>query len=194
MKKKIIAAILLSLCIACLSLFAAGCSDNSAELEAQIAELTERNEQLEEENEKLQGSNGDIQGQLEELRQQFEELSASNTLTEEQLNNIQEKISKFIDIDWLNKGGYSYTQFYVEIKPEYMNRVYTVNDFLPVKLNDLKFETSEYIHNSYLVTLDKFFYYDVYYSEEQYFFYAILTIFKFDFVSNIVPLYNAIGV
>ena len=42
MKKKIIAAILLSLCISCLSLFAAGCSDNSAELEAQIAELVER--------------------------------------------------------------------------------------------------------------------------------------------------------
>ena len=88
MKKQIIAAILLSLCISCLSLFAAGCSDNSAELEAQIAELTERNEQLEEENEQLQGSNGDIQGQLEELRQQFEELSASNTLTEEQLEDL----------------------------------------------------------------------------------------------------------
>ena len=42
MKKQIIVAILLSLCIACLSLSAAGCSDNSAELEAQIAELVER--------------------------------------------------------------------------------------------------------------------------------------------------------
>ena len=46
MKKKIIAAILLSLCIACLSLFAAGCSDNSAELEAQIDGLQQKIDEL----------------------------------------------------------------------------------------------------------------------------------------------------
>ena len=170
MKKKIIAAILLSLCISCLSLFAAGCSDNSAELEAQIAELTERNEQLEEENEQLQGSNGDIQGQLEELRQQFEELSASNTLTEEQLAELQKKFDVLYDIDRLSI--FSASSLYVSIKPEYNNKTYTAEDFLPIELSDIRHSKLDL--EVYLITLT--------HEDMGEFLFAVIKLLNFDFV------------
>ena len=171
MKKQIIAAILLSLCIACLSLFAAGCSDNRAELEAQIAELTERNEQLEEENEKLQGSNGDIQGRLEELRQQFEELSASNTLTEEQLEELQKKFDVLYDIDRL-APTFSTTKLYVYIKPEYNNKIYTAEDFLPIELSDIRHSKLDL--EVYLITLT--------HEDMGEFLFAVIKLLNFDFV------------
>ncbi len=170
MKKQIIAAILLSLCIACLSLSAAGCSDNSAELEAQIAELTERNEQLEEENEKLQGSNGDIQGRLEELRQQFEELSASNTLTEEQLEELQKKFDVLYDIDRLST--FSTTRLHVYIKPEYNNKIYTAEDFLPIELSDIVH--SKTYPESYMIYLAHW--------DMEYFLLAVIKLLNFDFI------------
>lgn len=170
MKKQIIAAILLSLCIACLSLFAAGCSDNSAELEAQIAELTERNEQLEEENEKLQGSNGDIQGRLEELRQQFEELSASNTLTKEQLAELQKKFDVLYDIDRLSI--FSASSLYVSIKPEYNNKTYTAEDFLPIELSDIRHSKLDL--EVYLITLT--------HEDMGEFLFAVIKLLNFDFV------------
>ena len=170
MKKQIIAAILLSLCIACLSLFAAGCSDNSAELEAQIAELTERNEQLEEENEQLQGSNGDIQGQLEELRQQFEELSASNALTEEQLAELQKKFDVLYDIDRLSI--FSASSLYVSIKPEYNNKTYTAEDFLPIELSDIRHSKLDL--EVYLITLT--------HEDMGEFLFAVIKLLNFDFV------------
>ena len=171
MKKQIIVAILLSLCIACLSLFAAGCSDNSAELEAQIAELTERNEQLEEENEKLQGSNGDIQGRLEELRQQFEELSASNTLTEEQLAELQKKFTVLNDIDRL-APTFSTTRLHVYIKPEYNNKIYTAEDFLPIELSDIVH--SKTYPESYMIYLAHW--------DMEYFLLAVIKLLNFDFI------------
>ena len=170
MKKQIIAAILLSLCISCLSLSAAGCSDNSAELEAQIAELTERNEQLEEENEKLQGSNGDIQGRLEELRQQFEELSASNTLTEEQLAELQKKFDVLYDIDRLSI--FSASSLYVSIKPEYNNKTYTAEDFLPIELSDIRHSKLDL--EVYLITLT--------HEDMGEFLFAVIKLLNFDFV------------
>ena len=170
MKKKIIAAILLSLCISCLSLFAAGCSDNSAELEAQIAELTERNEQLEEENEQLQGSNGDIQGRLEELRQQFEELSASNALTEEQLAELQKKFDVLYDIDRLSI--FSASSLYVSIKPEYNNKTYTAEDFLPIELSDIRHSKLDL--EVYLITLT--------HEDMGEFLFAVIKLLNFDFV------------
>ena len=170
MKKKIIVAILLSLCIACLSLFAAGCSDNSAELEAQIAELTERNEQLEEENEQLQGSNGDIQGRLEELRQQFEELSASNALTEEQLAELQKKFDVLYDIDRLSI--FSASSLYVSIKPEYNNKTYTAEDFLPIELSDIRHSKLDL--EVYLITLT--------HEDMGEFLFAVIKLLNFDFV------------
>ena len=170
MKKQIIVAILLSLCIACLSLSAAGCSDNSAELEAQIAELTERNEQLEEENEQLQGSNGDIQGRLEELRQQFEELSASNTLTEEQLAELQKKFTVLNDIDRLSI--FSASSLYVSIKPEYNNKTYTAEDFLPIELSDIRHSKLDL--EVYLITLT--------HEDMGEFLFAVIKLLNFDFV------------
>ncbi len=170
MKKKIILAILLSLCIACLSLFAAGCSDNSAELEAQIAELTERNEQLEEENEQLQGSNGDIQGQLEELRQQFEELSASNALTEEQLEELQKKFNVLYDIDRLSQFSTIYLHVY--IKPEYNDKTYTAEDFLPIELSDIRHSKLDL--EVYLITLT--------HEDMGEFLFAVIKLLNFDFV------------
>lgn len=170
MKKQIIAAILLSLCISCLSLFAAGCSDNSAELEAQIAELTERNEQLEEENEQLQGSNGDIQGRLEELRQQFEELSASNTLTEEQLAELQKKFNVLYDIDRLSQFSTIYLHVY--IKPEYNDKTYTAEDFSPIEISDVFHSESDPVE--YLIVLTQW--------DMGEFLFAVIKLLNFDFV------------
>ncbi|HIR99711.1 MAG TPA: hypothetical protein IAB42_04900 [Candidatus Coproplasma avistercoris] len=171
MKKQIIAAILLSLCIACLSLSAAGCSDNSAELEAQIAELTERNEQLEEENEKLQGSNGDIQGRLEELRQQFEELSASNALTEEQLAELQKKFNVLYDIDRLSPT-FSTIYLHVYIKPEYNDKTYTAEDFSPIEISDVFHSESDPVE--YLIVLTQW--------DMEDFLFAVIKLLNFDFV------------
>ena len=176
MKKKIIAVMLLSLCIVCISLFAAGCGDNGAELEAQIAELTERNEQLEEENEQLQGSNGDIQGQLEELRQQFEELSASNALTEEQFEELQKKFEKLLKVDWLWEEGYSLNELLVYVKPEYADNVYQIDDFYPIELSEVK--QSEFIDSLYVLTLENL--------GVQYLADVVPKLYCFEFVDNVL--------
>lgn len=149
MKNKIFI-VVLSLCAVCIALFSAGCS-NSGELEKQIADLQQQVEQLTEENEELSSDKGGLESQLAALQKEFETLKSENSLTEEQLADLQFKFEKLMEVDWLCEDGYVLNELIVEVKQEYINNIYQVNDFKPVKL--VKIEQSKYDKAHYILTL-----------------------------------------
>lgn len=169
MKVKILTAILAA-CIAICVVFAAGCGGND-KLKKQVEELQQQVEQLTEEK-------GELSSQAEDLQQQLADLKEQNALTEEQFSELQNKIRNFMNIDWLNECGYTFDELFVKIKPEYSDKEYKADDFLPVKVKSIIKSSSLYnAYNGYDLTLEECNY--------QYFFYSIITLYNFDFVLSV---------
>lgn len=153
--------ILLCVCLVACVFFAAGCN-NTAELEQQVEDL-----------------------------QQLADLKEQNTLTEEQFAGLQQKVEKFLDLPWHYEPGYALYMFHVIIKPEYSNRDYTVEDFLPARLSSIE-KSSALGDNWYML------YIDVETvsvpSEIVYrFFSAVITVLGFEFVDYIYFVINGQG-
>lgn len=165
MKVKILTAILAA-CIAICVVFAAGCGGND-KFEQQVEELRQQVEQLTEEK-------GELSSQAEDLQQQLADLKEQNALTEEQLSELQSKFEVLIDIDWLSNAGYSWDDINVYIKPEYDNKIYTVEDFSPLEIYILKHSQD---NSRYLITLA---HYDMKHLVD-----AVIKLLSFEFVESV---------
>ena len=182
MKSKLIT-ILLCVCLVACVLFAAGCN-NTAELEQQVEDLQQQISELTEDK-------AELEQQTEQLQQQLSDLKEQNTLTEEQFAVLQQKVEKFLDLPWHYEPGYALYMFHVIIKPEYSNRDYTVEDFLPARLSSIE-KSSALGDNWYML------YIDVETvsvpSEIVYrFFSAVITVLGFEFVDYIYFVINGQG-
>lgn len=151
MKSKLIT-ILVCACISAAVFFAAGCNDKTAELEKQIADLTAQNEQLEEENAELSAENEQFEAAEEELnfniadwQKQIEDLQNSIPRNEEQIAEAQRKYEILTSINWDQYGFGEIAIIHIIIRPEYVDKEYTVEDFVSAKVERVERDGEQYV-------------------------------------------------
>lgn len=182
MKVKILTAISAA-CIAICVVFAAGCGNGK--LEKQVEELQQQVDELTEEK-------AELSSQTEQLQQQLADLKEQNVLTEEQLSELQQKAEKFLDLPWHYEPGYVLYMFDVVIKPEYNDREYTIEDFLPARLSRVE-KMSYFGDNWYRLYIDEEGTDSDYALMAYRFFSAVIAISGFEFVDYIYLITNGQG-
>lgn len=173
----------LCVCIACVPLFAAGCSDERTELEEQLAALTERNEQLREENAALEDDNARLIELYEELRDEALPLREEYGVSEEQLSGLLDKVDKLIGVDWLS--DYSLIGLYVYVDPACGGTALQPVDFLPVEASAAQFTSVRDGYLCYRLTLEE--------PGLEELIYSVIQLYGMDFVAYADLIYFASG-
>ncbi len=131
---KRVMSLIMAVVLAMSMLMLMGCDNGRDKLKKKLDELILQNERLTAEKGELEDRLEESTLQNSELEAQLDALIEQNELTEEQLSDLQYKFEQLLDIDWFHDKIETFN-LYVEIKPEYSDREYTVEDFLPIRLS-----------------------------------------------------------
>ena len=144
------------------------------DLQKQLDELTQQNEELLQKNQQLQS---DASG----LQEVLAELTAENALTEEELSELKYKFRVLQNCDWLHDAGYDVDMLYVGIKPEYIGREYTAEDFPDIQLSECILDGDDH----YLLVLK--------HAEMKYLIDAVIKLLDYDFIRSVDLMYYDSG-
>ena len=136
--KKLAAAALCVLLMACMPLLLFGCSTVD-ELQRQVEEMTRQYEQLLAENERLAGETEQLHGDFAALQDAFMQLAAENTLTQDELIDAEYKFNALVGTDWSGENAtYALDRLYIRVGEECLDETFAAEDFLPVEVAEVE--------------------------------------------------------